>query len=77
MIQEMADRISIGWSRKQLSRASDVSVASIYLLERMGTAGPEDDLRIRTVLARLKTKHGRQVFDLGFPQNEKERLAQA
>ena len=46
MTSEQADRITVGWSHEQLARASGVSVASVYLLERMGTAGPEDDTRI-------------------------------
>ena len=57
MIQEQADRLTVGWSREQLARASGVGVAAIYLLERMGTAGPEDDARIRSGLAQGKAKH--------------------
>ena len=53
MTSEQADRMTIGWSREQLASASSVSVASVYLLERMGTSGPEDDARIRSTLAQL------------------------
>lgn len=78
MIQEMADRMSVGWSREQLARASGVSVAAVYLLERMGTAGPEDDARIRTVLAQGRVEHVRHhAVDLGPPQNANERVIKA
>ena len=79
MLQEQADRMTVGWSREQLARASGVSVASVYLLERMGTAGPDDDSQIRDSLAREKAEHARRnarpyMVDLGPAQNANERL---
>lgn len=47
-------RIALGWSREQLARASEVDVAAVYLFERMGTAGAEDDARIRSALIQAK-----------------------
>lgn len=38
------------WSREDLARRSGVSIASVYLIERLGTAGPEDDALIARVL---------------------------
>ena len=55
MFREQVDRISLGWSREQLARASGVSVVAIYLLERMGAAGSEDDTRIQNALAQGKS----------------------
>ena len=56
MIQEQADRIRLGWSHERLARASGVTVAAVYLLERLGSAGLEDDARIRNSLAEEKAK---------------------
>jgi len=40
-----------------LAKRSGVAVASVYLIERMGTAGPEDDaLMVRALLADRKSK---------------------
>lgn len=79
MTSEQVDRMTIGWSREQLARASGVSVASVYLLERMGTAGPEDDARVQNALAKGRSKlvPRRDPFaanDLHLPQNENEKL---
>jgi transcriptional regulator with XRE-family HTH domain len=54
MTSEQSDRTMLGWSREQLAHASRVSVAAVYLFERMGTAGAEDDARIRNALAKGK-----------------------
>ena len=43
-------RMSLGWSIEKLAKESRVTVASVYLLERMGTAGPEDDAKMWDVL---------------------------
>ncbi len=48
----MAARALIGWSRDQLAEASNVPVSSIYLLERLGTAGTQDDKQILAALKR-------------------------
>jgi transcriptional regulator with XRE-family HTH domain len=50
MAPEQDARISLGWSRERLAVESGVSVASIYLLERALTAGPDEDARIREAL---------------------------
>jgi transcriptional regulator with XRE-family HTH domain len=42
--------IKLGWSRERLASESGVSVASVYLVERMQTAGLSDDARIRDAL---------------------------
>ena len=39
-------RIKLGWTVERLAEQSGVSIASVYLLERLGTAGPDDDARI-------------------------------
>ena len=57
MIQEQVDQMNLGWSREQLARASGVTVAAVYLLERMGSAGSKYDARIRKSLAEGKAKH--------------------
>ena len=51
MVYEMGERITLGWSREHLAQISGVQVAAIYLLERLGSAGPEDDQRIRDAIA--------------------------
>lgn len=51
MAFEMTERLTVGWSREDLARISGVEIASIYLLERLGTAGPRDDKRIQDALA--------------------------
>ena len=45
-------RMGLGWSIEKLANESGVAVASIYLLERMGSAGPEDDGKVRDTLNR-------------------------
>jgi len=50
MTSEQADRMTLGWSQEHLARVSSVTTASVYLLERMGTVGSDDDLRIRSAL---------------------------
>ena len=60
MTSGQADRMTLGWSREQLARASGVSAASVYLLERLGSAGPEDDARIRNGLAQGKADYARR-----------------
>lgn len=77
MISERADRLSLGWSYEQLARASMVEVASIYLLERTGTAGQHDDILIRHTLAREKAKRARRhvdraANDLGTPRDGRQ-----
>lgn len=46
----IAARALLGWSRDQLAEASNVPVSSIYLLERLGSAGTQDDKRILAAL---------------------------
>ena len=77
MIQEQADRMTVGWSREQLAQASGVEVSAVYLLERMGSASPEDDARMRTALAQRKAEHGRRsaqpdANEQGYPHNGQE-----
>lgn len=50
MTSEQADRITLGWSHERLARVSGVATASVYLLERMGNIGSEDDMRVRNAL---------------------------
>ena len=50
MTSEQADRMKLGWSQEHLARVGSVTTASVYLLERMGTVGSDDDLRIRSAL---------------------------
>lgn len=50
MTSEQADRITLGWSHDRLARVSGVATASVYLLERMGNIGSEDDVRVRNAL---------------------------
>ena len=45
-------RAEFGWSREKLAHESGVQVSSVYLLERLGTAGPEDDAKVFNTLAR-------------------------
>lgn len=51
-----AARALIGWSRDQLAEASNVPVSSIYLLERLGSAGSQDEKRILAALKRADTQ---------------------
>ena len=50
MTSEQADRMTLGWSHEHLARVSSVTTASVYVLERLGAVGSEDDLRIRRAL---------------------------
>ena len=50
MTSEQADRITLGWSHEHLARVSGVATASVYLLERTGNIGSDDDVRIRNAL---------------------------
>ena len=52
-------RIALGWSREQLAQASEVDVAAVYLFERMGSAGAQDDARIRSALIQAKLEPAR------------------
>ena len=52
MTPEQVDRMRLGWSREDLARYSGVNVASVYLLERLGSSTESDDARIRDALAR-------------------------
>lgn len=50
-------RLLLGWSRENLAKRSGVPIASVYLIERMGTAGPEDDaLMVRVLLVDRKSR---------------------
>ena len=50
--EPMTARAHLGWSRDRLAGASDVPLSAIYLLERLGSAGSEDDKRILQALTR-------------------------
>lgn len=66
MASELVKRIAVGWTREQLAMASGVSVAAVYLFERMGTAGVDDDARIRNALAEAGSECARgNVIILG------------
>ena len=43
--------MSLGWSREHLARVSGVSLASIYVLERLGSSGEQEDELTREALA--------------------------
>ena len=60
MASEQANRRTVGWSREQLAQASGVSLASVYLFERIGTAGSEDDTRIRNALLQAEADYERR-----------------
>lgn len=50
-------RLLLGWSREDLAKRSGVPIASVFLNERMGTAGPEDDgLMVRVLLADQRSR---------------------
>jgi hypothetical protein len=51
----------LGWSETYLAKVSGVSAASIYLIERMGSAGDVDDGLIRAALAHGKEERFRRV----------------
>lgn len=52
MKPEQVDRMKLGWSREDLARYSGVNVASVYVLERLGSSTEQDDARMRDALAR-------------------------
>lgn len=54
MVAEQDVRMTLGWSREHLARVSGVSVAAVYLLERLGYSGSNDELRIREALTQGK-----------------------
>lgn len=54
MMPEEEDRMLLGWTREHLARVSGVAVSSIYVLERLGSAGERDDELIRAALAEAK-----------------------
>ncbi len=45
-------RMRLGWSEARLAKESGVTIASVFLVERLGTAGTADDLRISEALER-------------------------
>ena len=53
--------MTLGWSFEKLAKTSNVAVASVYLLERMGTAGPEDDASIWDVLNKHLAERSQHV----------------
>lgn len=60
-----------GWSREDLAKRSGVHIASVYLIERVGTAGPEDDaLMLRVLLADRQSKSLRRLLVNGFSPAE-------
>ncbi|RYE93865.1 MAG: XRE family transcriptional regulator [Oxalobacteraceae bacterium] len=64
-------RLLLGWSREDLAKRSGVPIASVYLIERMGTAGPEDDgLMIRVLLADRKSKSLKRLLVNEFSPTE-------
>ena len=65
MTQEQSTRMGLGWLPEQLAQKSGVSTASVYLLERMGTAGPEDDARIRNTLTKGQVERSRRTLAKG------------
>ena len=79
MTSEQADRMMLGWTREQLAQMSGVSLASVYLFERMGTAGSNEDVRIRNALAQAKADFARSnarpaANDRGVPQNSQHTI---
>ena len=46
----MAAQLLLGWSSERLAEASNVTLSSIYLILRLGSAGAEDNGRIRAAL---------------------------
>lgn len=55
-------RMLLGWSREELAKQSGVSFASVYLLERMGAAGPRDDLLITRTLLEAHRRRSRNLL---------------
>lgn len=51
----------LGWSREDLARYSGVSVASVYLIERLGSSSENDDARMRDALARALAARGAEL----------------
>lgn len=58
MVPEQVDRMRLGWSREDLARYSGVSIASIYLVERLGSATEADNERIHDALVRGLAQQG-------------------
>lgn len=58
MVPEQIDRMRLGWSREDLARYSGVSVASVYLIERIGSSTESDDANMRDALTRGLTALG-------------------
>jgi hypothetical protein len=48
--QAEAARFLLGWSRERLALESHVPVSSVYILMRLGSAGPEHEAQIRAAL---------------------------
>jgi transcriptional regulator with XRE-family HTH domain len=55
-------RVRLGWSEAKLAKESGVTVASIFLIERLGTAGLTDDLRVLEALERNLAAQSSFVF---------------
>jgi len=68
MSPEQADRIKLGWSREKLARQSGVSVASVYLIERIGGSIETDDARVREALQRGLAE---QDAELARPESDR------
>ena len=68
-------RMSLGWSFERFAKESGVAVASVYLLERMGTAGPEDDAKMWDALNKHLLERSRSVATEVSEQMEKNSLA--
>jgi len=62
MNPDLADRILLGWSHQYLAKISGVATASVYLLERTGSAGEQDDRCIRNALIKGKASQGRSTI---------------
>ena len=62
MNPDLADRILLGWSHQYLAKISGVATASVYLLERKGSAGEQDDRCIRNALTMGKASRARSTI---------------
>jgi len=67
--------MSLGWSFEKLAKESGVAVASAYLLERMGTAGPEEDAKMWDALNKHLLERSQSVATEVSAQIEKNSLA--
>lgn len=69
-------RMMLGWSREELAKRSGVSFASVYLIERMETAGAQDDaLIVRTLISSHRSRFpklliGRDAVSLDHSNDE-------